>query len=118
MADKSQKNVLMAPLLAGLAGAGIALLFAPRSGRETRHSLHKRADDMRDNLENNLRQAQQTLEQNISKAQQVRDNIMDKLRTGTVKEETQAFVDHITSTDTRRHVAPRSSVLSTWEEEI
>jgi gas vesicle protein len=118
MAEKSQKNILMAPLLAGLAGAGIALLFAPRSGRDTRHSLQKKADDMRDNLEDNLRQAQQTLEHNISRAQQIRDNIMDKLRSGSVKDETQAFVDHVTSTDTRRHIAPRSSVLSTWEEEI
>lgn len=37
---------LMMPLLAGLAGAGLALLLAPRSGQETREQLKARADNL------------------------------------------------------------------------
>ena len=46
--DKGEKFVW---LLAGLGlGAGIALLFAPQSGRETRRRLTRMAEDSRDRL--------------------------------------------------------------------
>ena len=49
MAD--QKGEKFVWLLAGLGlGAGIALLFAPESGRETRRRLTRMAEDSRDRL--------------------------------------------------------------------
>lgn len=118
MTEKSPNSTLMSLLLAALLGAGIALLLAPRSGKETRRSLHQTTDDLRETLEENLHRAQKTLEQNIARAQEVRDNIVRHVRQGDQVRDAQALIEHINRTDTRRHTAPRSSVLSTWEEEI
>ena len=39
MSDDRGSNTLLAFLLGGIAGAAVALLYAPRSGRETREML-------------------------------------------------------------------------------
>lgn len=41
-------TVLLSFLLGGVVGAGVALLLAPRSGRETRQKIREFADDVRD----------------------------------------------------------------------
>jgi gas vesicle protein len=41
----SASDVILAFLLGGIAGAGLALLYAPRSGRETREMLGERLRD-------------------------------------------------------------------------
>jgi len=43
MCDDTNKNIAGAFLLGGLIGAGIALLYAPKSGRETRKEISKAA---------------------------------------------------------------------------
>lgn len=43
--DSSTSSVLVAFLFGALTGAGIALLLAPRSGRETRESLGEKLKD-------------------------------------------------------------------------
>lgn len=43
--DTSASGILLSFLLGGLAGAAIAVLFAPRSGRETREMLGDRLHD-------------------------------------------------------------------------
>jgi gas vesicle protein len=43
MCDDTNKTVAGAFLLGGLIGAGIALLYAPKSGRETRKDITKAA---------------------------------------------------------------------------
>ena len=51
MSDEKQCNVggtLAAFAVGAAVGAGLALLFAPRSGRETRELLAQRACDLRD----------------------------------------------------------------------
>lgn len=63
MAEQAQRNPLVVPILAGLAGAGIALLFAPRSGRETRNQLEtstqESMDAARDRVNSGLAQARE-----------------------------------------------------------
>jgi gas vesicle protein len=41
-------SIFLSFLLGGVVGAGLALLFAPKSGRETRQSIHDFADDIKD----------------------------------------------------------------------
>lgn len=43
--------VLLSFLLGGMVGAGVALLLAPKSGRETRQRIMDLADDVRDRAE-------------------------------------------------------------------
>jgi len=41
-------SVLLTFLLGGIVGAGLALLFAPQSGNETRRKISEMTDDVRD----------------------------------------------------------------------
>jgi gas vesicle protein len=41
MTEKSNSQVMGATLLGGLVGASLAMLFAPKSGRETRQQIHE-----------------------------------------------------------------------------
>ena len=48
-------------LLGALVGAGIALLYAPRSGQETRDELRQGARRLRDSAEDTVRQVQDSV---------------------------------------------------------
>lgn len=75
----------VAPFLVGLAiGAGVALLFAPRSGRATRRDIKRRAirvrnaaeqtvTEVRDNVVGTFEQARQRVEDQIETAKQAVD---------------------------------------------
>jgi len=52
MSDERCSSVFMAFLAGGLVGAGLALLYAPGSGRETREKITGLADDIRKRSEN------------------------------------------------------------------
>lgn len=76
--EKSGPGVL--PFLAGLAiGAGVALLFAPQSGRETRRELARKgrrarlraremAENMRDKAEDSYQEARARVEEGLDSA--------------------------------------------------
>src|ERR1700760_2189265 len=75
----------VAPFLVGLAiGAGVALLFAPRSGRATRRDIRRRAmrvrdaaeqtvTDVRDNVVDRFERAKQAVEDQIDTARNAVD---------------------------------------------
>lgn len=46
--DDRTRSVLIALILGGLAGAGLALLLAPQSGRRTRQQIADLAEDLKD----------------------------------------------------------------------
>jgi gas vesicle protein len=48
----STGGVLMSFILGGIVGAGIALLFAPKSGSDTRQMIKEFADDVKDKTQN------------------------------------------------------------------
>lgn len=47
----STGTVVMSFLVGGVLGAGLALLFAPRSGRETRQRIREIAEDVKEKAE-------------------------------------------------------------------
>jgi gas vesicle protein len=47
---KNKRSVLVPFLMGGLAGAGIALLFAPKSGKELRKDITDIAEDTRNKI--------------------------------------------------------------------
>lgn len=57
-------------LLGALVGAGVALLFAPRSGEETQRDLKERATRLRDAAEERVREAQEEIEERLEAARQ------------------------------------------------
>lgn len=63
-------------LMGALLGAGVALLFAPRSGEETQRDLKERAARLRDAAEERMRDAQAQLEERFDHA---RADLMDRV---------------------------------------
>ncbi|MDH5589933.1 MAG: YtxH domain-containing protein [Gemmatimonadota bacterium] len=57
-------------LMGALLGAGVALLFAPRSGEETQEDLKKRARHFRELAEDRMREAQRQLEDRMDGARE------------------------------------------------
>jgi gas vesicle protein len=63
-------------LLGALVGAGLALLFAPKSGAETQAEIREHARKLRNAAEERVREAQRQLEERMS---DVREGVQDKL---------------------------------------
>jgi gas vesicle protein len=55
----SSGSVLLSFLLGGVVGAGLALLFAPQSGLETRQKIKDLTDDVKDKTAEYVRQAKE-----------------------------------------------------------
>jgi gas vesicle protein len=55
----SSGSVLLSFLLGGVVGAGLALLFAPQSGRETRQKIRELADDVKEKTTDYAQQAKE-----------------------------------------------------------
>ncbi len=70
------KPVVSGFLVGSVIGAATALLFAPRSGEETRTEIRDKAVDLRDQATGTVKD---TVSQVRSKASDVKDNVMDKV---------------------------------------
>ncbi len=57
-------------LIGALLGAGVALLLAPRSGKETQEELRTRALELRDVAEDRVRGASRQLEEKLDEAKE------------------------------------------------
>ncbi len=69
------------PFVVGaLLGAGLALLFAPRSGEETQAELLERARRLRDTAEDRVREAQRNLEDRLDHARDGVQSRVDEVR--------------------------------------
>lgn len=74
--ERDENSGAGAFLLGALVGAGLALLFAPRSGKETQEQLKVRARALRDVAQERVRAAQEGLEERLGRAgEQVREQI-------------------------------------------
>ncbi|MEQ9398387.1 MAG: YtxH domain-containing protein [Longimicrobiales bacterium] len=63
-------------ILGALVGAGVALLFAPRSGEETQEDIRERAARLRSAAEDRVRDAQKRLEHRMDQA---RDGVQSRI---------------------------------------
>lgn len=52
MAENNSGDVILAFLLGGLIGAAVGILYAPKSGKETRAKLKDLSDDLTEKFEN------------------------------------------------------------------
>lgn len=115
MAEHKTSNVLTLTLLAGLAGAGAALLLAPRSGRETRQKLHQSADDLKHTAEDNLNSTKAKLQHNAEKLRAWKEHIANR-----AAEQSERPQDSILPTDSSTEEINdfNASILRNWEEEV
>ena len=63
----STGSLFLAFLLGGLAGAGAALLFAPKSGNETRQRIRELAEDVKEKAEGYVEQAKGRVSSSLEK---------------------------------------------------
>lgn len=67
-------------ILGALLGAGVALLFAPRSGEETQAEIRERARQLRDTAEDRVREASRQLEGRLDEARDSLGARVDRVR--------------------------------------
>lgn len=68
--DCSGSNTFFAFLLGGAIGAGLALLLAPQSGRETRQRIRDYAGDVRDKAEDIVEDAKSSARSAVDKGKE------------------------------------------------
>jgi len=70
--NSSTSGVLLSFVVGGLAGAALAILFAPRAGRETRELIADRVKD-------GLRKGKEMKDDVVARSQNLRDDAVDFL---------------------------------------
>jgi gas vesicle protein len=73
MSDNSNNTtgVLLAFIIGGLVGAGLALLYAPASGEETRKRLREEIDKTDERLKKGYEAAMDTVEEGVGKVREI-----------------------------------------------
>jgi len=66
----STKSVFLSFLLGGILGAGMALLLAPQSGRETRGKIKETAEDVKEKAEVYVQEAKGKIVSTLDKAKE------------------------------------------------
>lgn len=115
MRDKGSKSVWIMPVLAGLAGALVALLFAPRSGKDTRQRMRSNAERLKDQAADNLNSARTGVEDGLHKAKEVKDRLSEAI---TLKGRKSSEIDQEDGYSTSKRNQASSPVLTNWEEEV
>lgn len=72
---RGTKSMLTGFLVGGLVGAATALLFAPRSGEETRAEIRDKSIELRDRTTETVKD---TVSQAKSKANELKENVWEK----------------------------------------
>ena len=111
MTDKQGSKSIMAPLLAGIAGAGLALLLAPRSGRETRGKIQESAHDLQQNAKDAIDTSQQKLNDSREHARSITDKITSAIKTR--GRQTEHDIDEIIKSEAKND---HPSYPSEWNE--
>lgn len=63
-------SILLSFLLGGLVGAGIALLFAPRSGEETRRKIKELTEEVKEKAEDYVEQVKGKVASTVEKGKE------------------------------------------------
>lgn len=112
MAERSSPNLALVSLVAGLTGAGIALLLAPRSGKETIAKIGEKTTELKGQTEDKIHRVRDSVNSGIDKT---RDSLSEALKkTDRIAREQYDEFSHNTDRPSRR----QSPVLRAWEEEI
>lgn len=62
--------ILLSFLLGGIVGAGVALLFAPQSGRETRHKIKELTEDVKEKTKEYVGEVKEKISTGLDKGKE------------------------------------------------
>jgi gas vesicle protein len=105
---QASHNTMLLPILAGLAGAGIALLLAPRSGRETRNQLKTTAQDTLDT-------ARDRVDEGLTQAKELKDKLQQTVRSTGQKAKHE--ISQLKKSSGQDNLGTRP-LLTSWDEEV
>ena len=113
MTTQSSSRVVGATLVGGVVGAGLALLFAPRSGRESRQQIQENLDNFKQTARDKFGRAKDTLADRAEDLKETTDEVMEAAhQTGRkAKNDMKELQSNIKS-------RKQSPVLTAWEEEV
>jgi gas vesicle protein len=86
MSERNSGNMLAVTMLAGLAGAALALLWAPRSGRETRRQIGMKAGDLKDQAGESMDSLRTGAEDGLQRAREIKQRLSETLSRNKNKE--------------------------------
>ncbi len=102
MTQRDTQNVMVTSLLAGIAGATLGILFAPRSGKETRERMGAVAADAKQRAKRELETKRERLGEKLSSTKdRMSDAVSSKVQRGK------------RGTDTEE-----SPIITAWNEEV
>jgi gas vesicle protein len=78
-------KILTAILVGGVAGAAAMLLFAPRSGEETRAKILGKASDVRGHTTETVGHTTETIKDKLSQARSKADELKEDIQTKAVE---------------------------------
>ncbi len=83
MADKSGVDTFIAGfLIGGVVGAGLALLFAPASGRETREYLGRQAGQALDEGKHEIDKIRNIIQVELAKLAETKESLKEAIQKG------------------------------------
>ena len=81
MAERAApNNTLMLSVLAGVAGVAAGILFAPKSGKETRAELRQKATMAKDRAKQGVEHAKETAKTEVERAKDTKDRVASAIR--------------------------------------
>lgn len=80
MAQREGQSVMAAALMAGILGAGIGLLMAPRSGKETRMRIRDAVVDAKQRAKEGWDDTKDQLDDKLKKASGAKDKLAGAIR--------------------------------------
>ena len=114
MSERTTSQVVGATLIGGMVGAGVALLLAPRSGKETRQQIQAKAQKARDTAAERLSRARSRIGQGVDEAKDLKDRLKEAAQSTGRKAKTE--MSELKSETIKKR--KQSPVLSAWEEEV
>lgn len=114
MTGQNKQNVMAISLLAGLAGAGLGLLVAPRSGRETRERMRLAASDAKHSTKERLAETRGKLDDQVDKANETKTRWLEQIRSATKRKSKRTD-----ETENRpEDGSGESPIIKAWNEEV
>ncbi len=116
MAERNTHANVWVPVAAGMMGAGLALLFAPRSGRETRDRLQSKMGDVRDKADKQLHAASGRLKDGVEEARDLKSRVTGALKRRA--DEAEREMESLKTPTKSYRNSEDSAMLNNWDEEI
>lgn len=106
--EQAPRGSLLVPLVAGLAGAGLALLFAPRSGRETRAKVQETAHDVKDQVRETLTAAKGEFGEEVQHIRAIKHKLGNVVKSNRRRGQQ----------ETEEMPQEQSQILTSWDREV